>query len=53
LESNEAKWCILTLFETYARRHLGDPIVLSTPPPPSIFIANVDVLFFIIFLDEV
>jgi len=22
LESNEAKWCILTLCETYARRHL-------------------------------
>ena len=27
-ENNEAKWCILTLFETYARRLLGDSIVL-------------------------
>ena len=45
-ESTEAKWCILTLFETYARRLLGDSIVL---PTPSIFIENLDVLFFTFF----
>ena len=42
-ESNEAKWCILTLFETYARRLLGDSIVL---PTPFISIENLDVFFF-------
>ena len=41
-ESNEAKWYILTLFETYARRLLGDSIVLHIP---LIFIENVDVYF--------
>ena len=47
-ESNEAKWFILTLFETYARRLLADPIVIP-PPRPLIFIANLDVLFFSFF----
>ena len=39
-ESNEAKWCNLTLFETNARILLGDSIVL---PTPFIFIKNLDV----------
>ena len=45
-ESNEAKWCILTLFETNARRVLGDSIVLATP---FISIENSGVLFFSFF----
>ena len=36
-------------FETYARRLLGDPIVLSNPPPPFNFITNLDVFFFSFF----
>ena len=50
IESNGAKWWILTLFESYARRLLGDSIVLLTP---FIFIESLDVLFVLIFLDEV
>ena len=45
-ESNEAKWCILTPFETYARRLLGDSTVL---PTLFIFIENFNVLFFSFF----
>ena len=46
-ESNyEAKWCILTPFETYARRLLGDSIVL---PTPFMCIENLDVLYFSFF----
>ena len=35
-ESNAAKWCILTLFESNVRRHLG---IQDTHHPPSFFIA--------------
>ena len=45
-ESNESKWCILTRFETYARRVLGIRECYPIPPSPSLFIANLDVLFF-------
>ena len=46
VESNEAKWCSLTRFETYARRLLGDSTVLSTT---FLFIEHLDVLFFSLF----
>ena len=48
-ESNESKWCILTRFETYARRVLGIRECYPIPPSPSLFIANLDVLFFSFF----
>ena len=50
--NKEAKWCILTLFETYTWRLIGTALApgsLVLPPPHSIFIANLDIfssLFF-------
>ena len=50
IKSNEAKWCILTLFETYALRPLWDSIVL---PTPFIFYRKFGRFLFLIFLDGV
>ena len=47
-ESSETKWCILTLFVTYARQLLGIREGI-TPIPLSCFIAKLDYLFFLIF----
>ena len=48
-ESSEVKWCILTLFVTYARRLLGIREGITPLPHPFIVIAKMDFLFFSFF----